>query len=221
MSVSWSWFVGSRLVIESIQHPVYPNKPLLTRTSTPDPPTAHPSDLLAQGVAAPASVAGASMLLLAAPTYWLLIGWCALVCDAVGVCVICPATPTAIQSPIDPNQPANTWKQKNQPNRPSRLGWRHGVPAAQIGLQLLAVTVLGVWRFGRDSWMTKHDPDRATWAGWTVESLRGLPTYASFAIPVRGGGGWLVLTARTANDGCRPRTPFLKPCTKIHLHRLP
>ncbi|KIZ05365.1 hypothetical protein MNEG_2598 [Monoraphidium neglectum] len=94
--------------------------------------------LLAQGVAAPASVTGLLQLAAAAPAFWLLVQW---------------------------------------------LGWLRGVAAAQVALQLLAATFVTSWRVIRDRRVSRSDPDRATWHGFTLESLKGLPSYTRFAVP--------------------------------------
>ncbi|GBF99158.1 hypothetical protein Rsub_12125 [Raphidocelis subcapitata] len=94
--------------------------------------------LLAQGVAAPASVAGLTSLACAVPAYWWLVG---------------------------------------------RLGWLRGAPAAQVSLQAIAAVVVVAWRSARDARVARTEPHRATWRGWSFEALRGLPTYARYAVP--------------------------------------
>jgi len=73
--------------------------------------------------------------------------------------------------------------------------------------------------------MTKHDPARATWAGCSLESLRGLPTYARFAIPVSvgwgSGSGWVIwrwcLDAAEAASGVLFRAVL--PIAHRHQHQ--
>jgi hypothetical protein len=73
-----------------------------------------------------------------------------------------------------------------RPTPPCRLGWLWGAPAAQIALQAISLSVLTGWRAARDRWLVRHAPERATWAGASLEALRGLPTYTAFAVPVGG-----------------------------------
>lgn len=111
---------------------IWPVLPLLTVSETTG------QYLLAQGVAVPASLAGTMMLMMAAPTYWMIIRW---------------------------------------------LGWLPGVAYSQVGLQSLAVAVVVAWRVARDTWLSRQHPERATWGGWSLHALKGLPAYAQFAVP--------------------------------------
>ncbi|KAI8470091.1 MAG: mate-domain-containing protein [Monoraphidium minutum] len=64
-----------------------------------------------------------------------------------------------------------------------RLGWLQGVAAAQVSLQLLSAAILATWRAARDRRVAAAAPERATWRGWSLGALRGLPSYTRFAVP--------------------------------------